>query len=355
MPSTFRASTDSPSENYATLLWAGLTQGIRQSYQPAIQSFEHFCKLRSEIAWPASETMLGQWVAMRAYGSSDNLMGQLKLSTILSYFLALRSYHVDRRWNTSVFESQHILRLIQGARSLFPNQKRERLPITREVLSKITTTPVTREEHHIDAAFKLAFAGFLRMGEFTHTKAKEANGPVFAATGLTRSDLTFSGDHITLRLKRSKTDRTHQGVNIIVASTDDEHCPVRALRALVSIDPQPVSAPLFRLDNGGFPKDTIIKILRKRLQTAGIPPGKFSGHSFRRGAAQHARDNGILEEHIQQLGRWSSNAFRLYFETPQSELFRLNRTFQTGKSPPFSTQTFPGVQPASRSHTYIGT
>ena len=56
--------------------------------------------------------------------------------------------------------------------------------------------------------------------------------------------------------------------------------------------------PLFRLDGGGFPRDALIKVLKSRLQTAGIPLGHYSGHSFRRGAAQHAKDNGLLDEHV---------------------------------------------------------
>ena len=335
MPSSFKANTASPSDNYAALLWAGLTPRTRKSYEPAVRSFEHFCRFQNQEPWPANESMLGQWVVIRTFGSSDHLMSQLKPATITSYLSALRSHHIDRRIDTTVFDSPHLLRLVQGARGLFPSRKRERLPVTRDILSKITPPPTSRNDYHIDAAFKLAFAGFLRMGEFTHTHAKEIT-PSFKATGLTRSDLTLSTDHAIVRLKRSKTDKMHQGVNILVASTGDSNCPVQALKDLLQTDPQPPSVPLFRLEEGGFPREALIKVLKSRLQTAGIPSSHYSGHSFRKGAAQHAKDNGLLDEHIQQLGRWSSNAFRLYFKTPQSELYRLNRAFQTGESPRFS-------------------
>ena len=152
--------------------------------------------------------MLGQWVAIRAFNSTDHLTSQLKPSSITDYLSALRSYHVDRRIDTTVFESPYLLRLVQGARSLFPGKRRERLPITRDILTKITPTPVSRDDYNVDAAFKLAFAGFLRIGEFTHTRAREISQS-FAASGLTRSDLTFSSDHVIVRLKRSKTDRMH--------------------------------------------------------------------------------------------------------------------------------------------------
>lgn len=57
----------------------------------------------------------------------------------------------------------------------------------------------------------------------------------------------------------------------------------------------------------------------------------YSSHSFRRGAAQHASDNGMLDEDTQKLGRWSSESFRLYFTTSAQTLYNLNMSFQTGR------------------------
>jgi len=337
MPPTFPQDTNSPSHQYALLLWAGLSAGTRRSYQAATQSYEHYCGLHKLTAWPASEESLGRWIATRAFGSADRYQGQIKPDTIQSYVSALRSYHVDLGLPTAVFKSPTLDRLIQGARSLFQGSRRERLPITRELLTTVTPSSSSIDDVNVNAAFKLAFAGFLRMGEFTHAREREADPQAFAAANLSRSDIKFATDHVTVRLKRSKTDRLHQGVSIIVAATDDVNCAVRALRELFESDPKPPHAPLFSLTSGGFPRNKLISILHQRLQAAGIPSSHYSGHSFRRGAAQQAKNNGILDEHIQRLGRWSSNAFRLYFNTSQSELFRLNRTFQTGRPPPFTT------------------
>ena len=135
-------------------------------------------------------------------------MGQLKPSTIISYLSALRSHHIDRQIDTAVFDSPHLLHLVQGARSLFPGRKRERLPIIRDILSKITPTPTSQDDYNINAAFKLAFAGFLHISEFTHTHTKEITQS-FIITGLTRSDVTLLSDHTIMRLKRSKIDKMY--------------------------------------------------------------------------------------------------------------------------------------------------
>ncbi len=62
----------------------------------------------------------------------------------------------------------------------------------------------------------------------------------------------------------------------------------------------------------------------------GLPKANYSGHSFRKGAAQHLTDQGILDESIQRLGRWISNAFKLYFTSTPETLFNLNVSLQKG-------------------------
>ena len=138
VPSFLPTETESPSHQYAQLLWAGLSPGTRRSYRAAVQSYEHYCGLHMIVAWPASEESLGRWIATRAFGSTDRYQGQIKPDTLQSYVSALRSYHVDHGLATSVFRSPRLDRLIQGARSLFPGPRRERLPITRELLTTVT-------------------------------------------------------------------------------------------------------------------------------------------------------------------------------------------------------------------------
>ncbi|KAF1982035.1 hypothetical protein K402DRAFT_317844, partial [Aulographum hederae CBS 113979] len=98
----------------------------------------------------------------------------------------------------------------------------------------------------LDAAFCLAFAGFLRMGEITYTD-KQRSEHSFAATKVTRSDvkISSSGDHMTFRLKRSKADKHKEGVQITIAATYDNVCPIAAMTRLFTSNPQAPSAPLF--------------------------------------------------------------------------------------------------------------
>ncbi len=73
----------------------------------------------------------------------------------------------------------------------------------------------------------------MRMGKLIYMAA-EAKKATFAETSLTRSDISFAeGDqYAILYLKRSKTDTEHTGVQIILAATGEQMCPVAALRKL---------------------------------------------------------------------------------------------------------------------------
>lgn len=86
-----------------------------------------------------------------------------------------------------------------------------------------------------------------------------------------------------------------------MAATGERTCPVAALRRLFIQDPRPPNAPLFRLQSLAFSLQGVVNILKQRIATAGLPEANYSGHSFRKGAAQHAADHGMLDESIQTL------------------------------------------------------
>jgi len=170
------------------------------------------------------------------------------------------------------------------------------------------------------------------MGEISYTAA-ELRSKAFVQTKATRGDVSIAKDQssMVLYLKRSKTDTSHSGVKIqISAQPGDPLCAVAAMVRLQNRDPQPDSAPLFALNTKPFTKGSIQAILQARLLDAGIRPDDYTNHSFRRGAAQHARDYGFAEAQLGLLGRWKSNAVKLYYKDSDAALLKLNDHFQRG-------------------------
>ena len=236
---------------------------------------------------------------------------------MLSYLSTLKSYHIDRRLSLKDFDEPRMALIIKGGRRLSPSKKWNRLQITKYILEKITEDePLSVTDLNVDIVFKVAWVGFIRMGELTYTAA-EAKKATFAETGITRSDISFAeGDkYAILRLKQSKTDTEHTGMQMILAAIGQRKCPVAALRRLFIQDPRPANAPLFKLQSAAFSRQGVVNILKQRIAAEGFFESNYSGHRFRKGAAKHAADHGMLDKSIQRLGRWTSNAFQLYSTT----------------------------------------
>ena len=61
--------------------------------------------------------------------------------------------------------------------------------------------------------------------------------------------------------------------------------------------------------------------LRQAPNFCGLDSSKYKSHSFRIGAASLAADQGLSDAQIRHLGRWKSDAFKLYIRQP-GEVFR---------------------------------
>ena len=136
-PAQFMNSIPHLSNSAKTLLWYGLAPNTRRSYNTAICSYEFFCDSREVSSWPATTINLIEWVNTRAFESAIPNHGQIQPNTISGYLSKLRSYYVDRNYSTSVFESLQLYRVVRGVQQLFPQTKKLRLLITKDILRRI--------------------------------------------------------------------------------------------------------------------------------------------------------------------------------------------------------------------------
>ena len=65
---------------------------------------------------------------------------------------------------------------------------------------------------------------------------------------------------------------------------------------------------------------SFVNRVQKALKESGIDADKFSGHSFRIGAASTAAARGVEDSLIKMLGRWESSAHLLYIQVPRERL-----------------------------------
>ena len=117
--------------------------------------------------------MLEEWTPNRIFGSILPKQGQLKPETVANYLSTLKSYYIDRRMSLKGFDDPCMGLIIKRGKRLFPSKKRNRLPITKDILEKITKDePLMVEDLNVDMVFNVAWAGFMQIGELTYTAAE---------------------------------------------------------------------------------------------------------------------------------------------------------------------------------------
>jgi integrase len=236
---------------------------------------------------PSGEQIL-KWLAVSAEF--------VQASTVLSWMASLRAALADFQIDTSIFDSRDFVMFRQGIKRVKGEQApRTALPITLPMLTIINHTILERgpasaqDRLALAAAYALAFACFLRIGEITYSKFD----PLLH---LQRRDVLFGPQGNAIRLKGSKMDPSRKGVILPLPTIRDpayNHvCPSYLLRLLLDSSPGCPDDPLFRFSAGqqGFEAKRLVQECRQALIMNGFSimdmDGRvFSGHSFRRGAA----------------------------------------------------------------------
>lgn len=138
-----------------------------------------------------------------------------------------------------------------------------------------------------------------------------------------------------LVIKESKTDRGAKGqsVRIKAGSEDDFRCPVRALRELWEFSAPPFTAVFVETRNRK-PTRMTDDTLRRRFKeyaAAFIDPKrveKLSLHSFRKGGASTAANQGAKLNDVQEHGRWVSDVYLQYVWTSDQAALDLTGKIQ---------------------------
>jgi len=174
----------------------------------------------------------------------------------------------------------------------------------------------TFEDVMMETVCIVAFFAFLRCGEFTCKTEFES------ASNLCIGDVNFHDDHVILKLKQSKSDPFRKGVSIKLFCTGHHICPCCNLKKYIDIRKKQFNIislhdPLYVNFHGqALTRNMFLAFLKQLLQVSGLPCDKYSGHSFRIGAATSAAAARIEDHLIKTLGRWSSDSYCHFILTP---------------------------------------
>ena len=306
-------------------LRSALAPSTQRTYSSAQKRYLVFCSTSSLAPLPLSDSTLCRYVAHLA-------REHIKHKSIKTYLSALRNLQImaqmgDPFRNTFSLLEQVLNGIKREQAKSGSLKSRERLPITPEILRHIRRV-WERNSTHPDmimlwAACCTCFFGFLRCGEITVPSVQEFDPGYHLSYGDVRLDSTTQPSVVDVNIKASKTDPFRQGVRIYLGKTDNDLCPVAAVAAYLasrSITP----GPFFHFQNGApLTRSSFVSRVTQALTTAGIDSSKYSGHSFRIGAASTAAARGIDDSLIKTLGRWKSSAYLLYVRIPRERLASL--------------------------------
>lgn len=324
--------------NIVDFLWdKSISDGTRQTYGHGMKCFRTFLALNNYSADRSlpevNEDMLINFVAY-CYSAL-----QLKCSTIQLYLSGVRHYYLRMGIKNPLCSDsgclprlQTIMRSVKRLQG--PSVKR-RLPITFDILIRLCKALRTGAfspfiNLMLEAAFCVAFFGFLRCGEFT------CPGMFDPDTNLTLSDVSLDDQgSISLTLKKSKTDPFRKGVTVHLFCTGHNICPVKAVKNYLKALPVKIRGQKYALflDHQLQPltRQYFLTQLKTLIERLGLDNSQYSGHSFRIGAATSCSAAGVEDHLIQTLGRWSSNCYICYIHMPLSAISRAQRQMCTDK------------------------
>ena len=260
----------------------------------------------------------------------------LMASTCSGYVTAVRDAHVRKhgQWplaKGTYFRLPLFLKEL-GRRDAIA--KRGRSPmikhkVTVEML-KMIAEGVDRDSYWEMLIFYMMLVGFfglLRLGEYTIRNRAKGFDPLrdlvwdraefFPEEANT--DRFEEPQYAYLDLGLCKGDQKKRQFIYLYRQADAAICPVRALHALRHAPlfagvSKAGSAPIFALSKGpAIYRETFTKGMRTALgKHCGRKYEVYGTHSLRRGGAQALCDNGAPPWIVQLLGRWSSDAYKVY-------------------------------------------
>lgn len=233
--------------------------------------------------------------------------------TISTYIAGINYYHRVHNWSgvTDVFVVKKMLEGCHRSR----RTKDERAPITKVVLQAIccalpSVCYDSFETTLFKALFVVAYFGLFRVSELVSPSNTMRGSPI----QFSDVNLDTQGKSVNICLHTFKTN--HRGATVTVklpCETDDSNiCPVGALQAFVTVRPK-IQGPFF-CHASGMPviRQQFSAVLSKCIAKTKFSSAHYRSHSFRIGRASDLAAMGISMKSIMQLGRWQSQAYKLY-------------------------------------------
>ena len=303
---TFEAQLDAEISHFRSLTYA---ESTKKSYSCHRRQYIQFCSEMGYRAVPVTQETLLRYTVF--------LARRLTVASVRKYLNVVRLLHLEHGFPNPLRENWFLDTLLKGVSREKGLSVKRKLPISPEILLKIKS--LLNFNLILDSMFwaacTTAFFGFFRKSNLFPPSATKFDN----TKHLCRSDFSLFHWGLLLNIRWSKTiqfkERTFQAPLPLLKY--HPLCPVAAVVHAFALTPLANSeGPAFLKEGprGLVPisPELFVKILRGLLTHLGLAAHEFSGHSFRRGSASWAIQQGIPGEIIKILGDWKSDAYLAY-------------------------------------------
>lgn len=312
---------DSPSMFILEHGWAPATT---RQYAAAVNKFLLFLSTtdHANTVQPYTSKLIYQFILWCSASSTR----RVTTSTIKRYLSGLRMWHSLHDQRFPLVDSHRIRLLLKSCtRTQDTSPGKTRVGLTlRDVL---TITDLLISPNKLDLVTRsiilVGFWGLARLGELTENKD---HPEVF----IRRKDLTFygGGTRARIALRMAKTAGPGEIQFLRLVSQPNRLDPINALHDLLQRIPGKPDDPLFPGASPGKPMHR--SIISAFLKANGpTDDHHWSGHSLRIGGASFQKYAGRGIPSLKRLGRWKSDAYKLYVSQYPASLQQSTRSLSS--------------------------
>ena len=306
-------TTDLKSLHEATLnnLKSSKANNTLRAYKSDFKDFGVFCAKHGLNSLPTEPKIVSLYLTHLSKNSKISTLRRRLVS--ISMVHKLKGHYLDTK-HPIIVENLMGIRRVKG--SIQKGKKPILINHLKSIINVINQQNISEIKKARDKSIMLiGFGGGFRRTELI---------------SIDNEDLEFVPEGLKIIIKRSKTDQFGEGMTKGLPYFDNpEYCPVRNLNKWLEIS-KIKKGPIFRrfakgslVTNKRLTDQTVVLLIKKYLNLAGIDNSNYSGHSLRSGFATAAAESGADERSIMAMtGHKTTQMVRRYIK--EANIFKNN-------------------------------
>ena len=282
-----------------------------RAYKSDFKNFEAFCSSHALSSLPTEPKIVSLYLTHLSKNSKVSTLRRRLVS--ISMVHKLKGYYLDLK-HPIIVENLMGIRRVKG--SIQEGKKPLLINDLKLIINTINEQRVKEIKKLRDRAIILIGFG----GGFRRTELISIN----------YEDLEFVAEGLKITIRKSKTDQFGEGmIKGLPYFINEIYCPVKNLQKWLETS-KIKSGPIFRRFSKGLSlldkrltDQTVVLLMKKYLNLAGVENKNYAGHSLRSGFATVAAESGADERSIMAMtGHKTTQMVRRYIK--EANLFKNN-------------------------------